>query len=180
MRPVVWVATLAIAASWSVPGLGRTVASPAGELACVQTRAFHDGDTFTCVAATATIRVRVAGIDAPETEQGFWLVSRDLLQKRAGPDTRVDCYKVDRFERQVCRVFGADGSDIALELVQTGLAWRTCKYASEQTPAERDAYATAEDTARSRGLGLWSQPDPMEPGECRALRQQRQQRQKCR
>lgn len=147
---------------------------PAGTIACANVVKVHDGDTFTCVHADGSLRVRVAGIDAPETTQGFWRVSRDLLGKRAGPGTVVDCSKLDRYERQVCRVFSSEGEDLALELVRTGLAWRTRKYADEQTQSEREAYAAAEGSARERRLGLWSQPDPQDPSECRALKKQQQ------
>lgn len=150
---------------------------PAGAVTCTEVTRVHDGDTFTCVHVGGSLRIRVAGIDAPETSQAFWRVSRDMLRQRATPSTLVDCYKVDRFKRQVCRVASPAGGDIALELVRTGLAWRTRKYAEEQTPEERELYAEAEGIARERGLGLWSQPDPQEPGACRELKEQRQ---KCR
>lgn len=146
---------------------------PVGRLTCSDPRAFHDGDTFTCGHDSGAVRVRVAGIDAPETGQGFWRVSRDLLRKRVVPGTVVDCYKVDAYERQVCRVASPAGADIPLELVQTGLAWHSRKYAFEQQPEEQERYAAAEVNARRRGLGLWSLPEPQEPGECRALRRQR-------
>lgn len=150
---------------------------PAGVQTCVEVRGFHDGDTFTCITEAGPLRIRVAGIDAPETSQAFWRVSRDILTQRAAPGTVVGCHKVDRFKRQVCRVTSPTGNDVALELVETGLAWRTRKYAEEQTPEERELYATAETIARERGFGLWSQPDPQEPGICRELKAQRQ---KCR
>lgn len=166
--------------AWAVFAMSGSYAAntePAGDQTCVEVRGFHDGDTFTCVTGTGPLRVRVAGIDAPEVGQGFWRVSRDLLKQRAAPGTDVSCYKADRFKRQVCRVASPTGSDIALELVKTGLAWRTRKYAEEQTPGERELYAAAEAIARERGLGLWSQPDPQEPSACRELKEQRQ---KCR
>jgi endonuclease YncB( thermonuclease family) len=146
-------------------------------LTCSDPRAFHDGDTFTCEHEAGAVRVRVAGIDAPETGQGFWRVSRDLLRQRAVPGTVVDCYKVDAYERQVCRVTSPTGADISLELVQTGLAWHSRKYAFEQRAEERERYEAAETWARGRGLGLWSQTDPQDPSECRAFKKQRQ---KCR
>lgn len=152
-------------------------AAPVGEVFCMDTRGFHDGDTFACVAEQTTFTVRVAGVDAPETGQAFWRVARDLLATRARPGTKVNCYKEDRYRRQVCRVTSPEGADIAEELVRTGVAWHTVKYRSEQTPPEQERYAAAEVAARARGLGLWSQPDPQDPGECRALKKQRQ---KCR
>lgn len=150
---------------------------PVGEQMCSSVKGVHDGDTFTCTTEIGQFRVRVAGIDAPETGQAFWRVSRDLLRQRISEGTVVNCYKVDRFKRQVCRVISPSGNDEALGLVEAGLAWRTRKYADEQTAHERERYVVAEAAARERGLGLWSQPDPQEPSICRALKEQSQ---KCR
>lgn len=148
-------------------------AEPAGLHTCADTRSFHDGDTFSCVTDSGTLRVRVAGVDAPETGQAFWRVARDLLRSSAPPGTQVDCYKTDRYERQVCRVSTADGRDIALRLVEEGLAWHTVKYRDEQPPSELAAYAAAEERARSGGKGLWSLPAPQEPSACRELKKQK-------
>lgn len=150
---------------------------PVGEQTCSSAKGVHDGETFTCTTEMGQVRVRVSGIDAPETGQAFWRVSRDLLRQRISEGTVINCYKVDRFRRQVCRVNSPSGRDEALSLVEAGLAWRTRKYADEQTADERELYAAAESAARARGLGLWSQPDPQEPSACRELKAQRQ---KCR
>lgn len=65
---------------------------PTGDQTCVEVRGFHDGDTFTCVTETGPLRVRVAGIDAPEVGQGYWRVSRDLLRSSTTTGSRVSCY----------------------------------------------------------------------------------------
>lgn len=62
-------------------------------------------------------------------------------------------------------------------MLQRRMAWHTVKYRHEQPTAEQSAYAAAETAAKARGLGLWSEPSPQEPSECRDLRKQRQ---KCR
>lgn len=164
-----------IAAGW--PLLLHAEAEAFGLVTCERPRSVHDGDTFRCLSGERDFPVRVAGIDAPETGQAFWRVSRDYLRRLVAEGTVVDCYKTDRFERQVCRVKDPNGIDVALELVRTGLAWHTVNYRSEQAEDEQERYGAAEAAARSRGLGLWSQSEPLEPGECRALRKQRQ---KCR
>lgn len=164
----------------SLGGLAAAIAeeAPVGRVTCEKPKSVHDGDTFRCISGSMDFPVRVAGIDAPETGQAFWRVSRDLLRSQLAQGAVVDCYKVDvKYQRQVCRVAGPDGHDIALELVKTGLAWHTVKYRDEQTAAEQSAYGAAEAAARSRGLGLWTSPDPQEPAECRQLRKQQK---KCR
>lgn len=161
----------------SLGGLAAAMAdeAPVGRVTCEKPKSVHDGDTFRCISEGRDFPVRVAGIDAPETGQAFWRVARDLLRSQLAQGAVVDCYKADvKYKRQVCRVVGPDGHDIALELVKTGLAWHTVKYRHEQTSAEQDAYVFAEDTARARKFGLWSLPDPQEPSLCRALRKQGQ------
>jgi endonuclease YncB( thermonuclease family) len=151
-------------------GASATGPEPAGEQTCVEVRGFHDGDTFTCGTEGGPLRVRVAGIDAPEVGQGFWRVSRDLLRSNTPAGSLVNCYKVDRYKRQVCRVFSADGHDLALGLVEAGLAWHTVKYRNEQTPPEQTAYAQAEERAKASRAGLWSPPEPQAPEDCRAAK----------
>lgn len=159
-------------------GASHAGESPVGRVACDPPWSVHDGDTFRCLSGEQDFPVRIAGIDAPETGQAFWRVSRDLLRTRLAQGAVVDCYKTDeRYKRQVCRVSSPDWQDIAEELVRTGLAWHTVKYREEQSQEEQARYANAEVVARSQGLGIWSQGDPQDPGECRALKKQRQ---KCR
>lgn len=162
-------AWLAIAMS----GVSAAKPEPAGEQTCIEVKGFHDGDTFTCVTETGPLRIRVAGIDAPEVGQGFWRVSRDLLRSSTTTGSLVSCYKVDRFERQVCRVFSADGQDLALGLVKAGLAWQTVKYRDEQSSEEQTAYAAAEERARAERIGLWSLSTLQEPSVCRELKKQK-------
>lgn len=159
----------AMATSWAT----AAEPEPAGERACVEVRGFHDGDTFTCVTADGPLRIRVAGIDAPEVGQGFWRVSRDLLRSSTPDGSGVNCYKVDRYGRQVCRVLSADGQDLALGLVAAGLAWHTVKYRGEQPPAEQAAYAAAEARSRDGRLGLWQLASPQPPWECREGKRER-------
>lgn len=173
-----YIVTSALVQCMSIPLTGYAAELPVGRVVCGPPTSVHDGDTFRCLNEQSEFSVRIAGVDAPETGQAFWRVARDLLRSQLGKGSVVDCYKHDaKYGRQVCRISSTEGHDIALELVKAGTAWHTVKYRSEQTPSEQERYAAAEAVARARGLGLWSQPDPQDPGECRALKKQRQ---KCR
>lgn len=163
----------ALCAYATLVAFGALAVEPAGVRTCVDVRRFHDGDTFTCVTEAGPLRIRVAAIDAPEVGQGFWRVSRDLLRSRTPPGSQVDCYKVDRYERQVCRVSRPNKDDVALGLVDAGLAWHSVKYRGEQSPEERAEYAAAEAKAKERRRGLWTQPVPQSPWECRAGKRER-------
>lgn len=146
---------------------------PAESATCVDTRRFHDGDTFDCHAgsgADATTVVRLAGIDAPESGQPYWRAARDHLRGLARPGSTVACHKADRYQRKVCRVTSPDGRDVGLELVREGLAWHYVEYAAEQDPQERKEYADAEAAARAGRVGLWAEPTRVAPWECRKVR----------
>lgn len=140
---------------------------------CTQTKGFHDGDTLTCVSDPAdqgTFIVRFAGIDAPETGQAFWRASRDLLRKLAVPGTVASCYKQDRYGREVCRLHSAQGDDLAEAMLKNGLAWHAVKYAHEETETKSRLYGESEAAAKASWTGLWSEPNPQPPWECRKQR----------
>jgi len=60
-----------------------------------------------------------------------------------------------------------DGRDVNIEQVKAGLAWHFKKYEDEQSPEDRRTYAAAEVQARADKLGLWTDPNPTQPGDWR-------------
>jgi endonuclease YncB( thermonuclease family) len=91
-----------------------------------------DGDTITVVSSSRQYRIRIGGIDAPEKRQPFGNVSKQHLAKLAfGKEATAECYKTDRYGRQVCTVF-VGGEDVGLAQVEAGLAWWFRRYANEQ------------------------------------------------
>jgi endonuclease YncB( thermonuclease family) len=113
-----------------------------------------DGDTITLLDSNRQRhRIRLAGIDAPEKGQPFGLRSKQHLSELAfGKDEKADCYKVDRYGRDVCNVY-VNGKDLGLAQLDAGLAWWYRKYAHEQHPKDWIEYETAEDRAAEIGLG---------------------------
>lgn len=140
---------------------------------CLETKGFHDGDTLTCVAERGTFVVRLAGLDAPETGQGYWRVARDQLRRLAISGTRAACYTRDDYGREVCRIYAPDGSNIVDALINSGLAWHSKRYVGEQTESEQARYSSQEAQARAEKRGLWVEPAPMPPWECRQVRKRR-------
>ncbi len=115
-------------------------------------------------------QVRLAGIDAPEKGQAFGHVSQVHLSVLCyGKLVIADCPKVDHYGRQVCTVF-IDGVDVNLAQVAAGLAWHYKRFVHEQPVHEGEAYAKAEDAARTTKVGLWQDSDPVPPWEWRSLR----------
>ena len=126
--------------------------------------AIADGDTITILdSANTQHRIRLEGIDAPESHQAFGEQSRlSLSEMIFGKDVTVTYQKIDQYGRLVGKII-LEGKDINLEQVKAGLAWHYKFYEDEQTPEDRDAYAKAESEARAARRGLWQDPNPTEP-----------------
>ena len=127
-----------------------------------------DGDTVTVLDAMNTQhRIRLQGIDAPESHQAFGTQSKKTLSDMIfDKDVTVVYDKTDQYGRLVGKIL-LDGKDINLEQVKAGMAWHYKEYEREQSPEVRDLYALAEVEARRERRGLWVDANPIEPGEFR-------------
>lgn len=126
-----------------------------------------DGDTVEIRTDTATPRIRLAGIDAPEKRQAFGeSAKRELSRLCFDRVAYFQPRKTDRYGRTVATV-ECDGADAGLSMIRAGFAWHYKTYAKEQPQAERTAYANAEEEARSAGRGLWRDASPVPPWEWR-------------
>src|SRR6266436_2308723 len=96
--------------------------------------AIADGDTITILdSANTQYRVRLAGIDAPETRQAFGEQSRlSLSEMIFGKDVSLSYQKIDQYGRIVGKIF-LNGKDINLEQVNAGMAWNFTFFEHEHT-----------------------------------------------
>ena len=137
-----------------------------------------DGDTIDILTDDKTkIRIRLNGIDAPETGQPFGKNTKLFLSEFIGGQiVRVVTQGEDRYGRTIGDVYLKDDGgpnalpgatlpdwEINRELVQQGLAWHYKKYSSDIN-LEMD-----EITARDRKLGLWSDARHVPPWDWRKL-----------
>ncbi len=155
-RAAGWVLFLAVACSATASEIrGRVVG-------------VTDGDTITVlVDGHDSVKVRLAGIDAPEKTQPFGSASKMHLSDSVFRRTvTVEWTKKDKYGRVIGRVL-VDGEDVCLDQVRVGLAWHYKQYAKEQAAEQRTAYAAAEEQARQEKVGLWSQLSPVPPWEFR-------------
>jgi len=141
------------------------------ELLLGQVVGVADGDTITVLDVDHTQhKIRLAGIDAPESRQAFGSRSRQhlavLVFRR---QVEVAWHKVDRYGRLVGKV-RVDGADVSLKQLEAGLAWHYLQYAREQTETDRLVYAGAERAAREERRGLWAEAHPVAPWEFRRVR----------
>lgn len=156
-------------------GHGTTVPAPiAGQALEGLSLDVQDGDTFVFRSDSGQrLRIRVAGIDAPEKNQPYADRSRqhlrELFRERR---LKVAPIKQDVFGRTVARieVQQQDGAtvDAALAQLEAGLAWHFKRYKADQTRDEFVRYAQAEREARAARIGLWTEPEPQAPWVFRA------------
>ncbi len=127
-----------------------------------------DGDTMTVLDASKTQhRVRLQGIDAPESSQAFGTRSKQHLSELVfNKEVSVEWEKRDRYGRVLGKVL-VGGRDVCLEQVRAGMAWHYKYYQDEQSPDDRRLYAGAEREARAARRGLWSDPAPVPPWDFR-------------
>jgi endonuclease YncB( thermonuclease family) len=127
-----------------------------------------DGDTITVLDSSKTQhKIRLTGIDAPEKKQAFGQRSKESLSDLVfSREVAVETTKVDRYGRELGKVL-VDGVDANLEQIRRGLAWHYKSYQRDQSPADRAAYAQAEEQAREARKGLWADSQPVPPWEFR-------------
>lgn len=125
-----------------------------------------DGDTFTVLDQRRQIRIRLYGVDCPESGQPF---HRRATQRTAelifGKTVTIEPRSRDRYGRLVASVLLTDGRSLNHLLVAEGLAWHYRQF------APRDyTLARLEQSARRARRGLWQDPAPVPPWQWRRMR----------
>lgn len=129
-----------------------------------------DGDTITILNSSNTqYKIRLSGIDSPKKKQAFGQKSKENLSRLVfAKIVNADCAKKDRYQRFLCKII-VNGVDANLEQLKDGFSWLYKTYQRDQIESDRQLYANAEDVARGRRKGLWSEANPIEPWEFRKM-----------
>lgn len=128
-----------------------------------------DGDTITVLSKGEKYRVRLNGIDAPESQQKGGAQSRNHLASLivAGDEkVTIEYDKKDRYGRILGKVF-SKGQNLNLKQVENGHAWFYRAYAKDLPISDRMDYFTAEENARKARIGLWQEKNPTPPWDYR-------------
>lgn len=127
-----------------------------------------DGDTITILdAGNRQLKIRLSGIDAPESHQAFGQKSKANLSALVfNRQVVAQCAKTDKYRREICKVM-VGGIDANLEQLKAGMAWWYRYYANEQPLQDQEAYEAAEFNAKIRRLGLWADKNPTPPWDWR-------------
>jgi endonuclease YncB( thermonuclease family) len=142
-------------------GAGRTPAERrewAGRVVAIQ-----DGDSIEVLRGRETVKIRLYGVDCPESRQAFGNRAKQRTSELAfGKTVTVVERTHDRYQRTVAEIILPSGANLSHELLRSGLAWWFRKY------APRDAtLRDLEQDAHDRQLGLWSDHHPIPPWEWR-------------
>jgi endonuclease YncB( thermonuclease family) len=121
-----------------------------------------DGDTFTMLCnGNEQVKVRLYGIDCPESKQDYGQRAKQFLSERiAGKTVSVTYKSKDRYGR-VLGTVTINNVNINEALLSAGLAWHYKQYDKSQR------LAALESEARRNRTGLWSQPNPIPPWDFR-------------
>jgi endonuclease YncB( thermonuclease family) len=127
-----------------------------------------DGDTITVLDSNnQKHKIRLKGIDAPETQQAFGNISKQsLIEIIYDKEVVVNWNKKDKYYRILGKVI-VDGKDANYEQLKKGLAWYYKQYEKDLSDEDRERYLEAEQWARNYSEGLWADLKSIPPWEFR-------------
>ncbi|XP_010537070.1 PREDICTED: staphylococcal-like nuclease CAN2 [Tarenaya hassleriana] len=111
-------------------------------------------------------RIRLRGIDAPESQMPYGKEAQQELLKMVGKKSlRILVYGEDRYGRYVGDIY-CNGRFVQEVMLKKGLAWHYVAY------DKRTILAKWEKEARERRVGLWASSNPEKPWDWRRDRRQ--------
>lgn len=123
-----------------------------------------DGDTIKAIIDGREIRIRLYGIDAPESKQAFGQAATTVLKQiTTGRTVTAKVMDTDHYGRPVA-IIHSDGIDVNEAMVSSGHAWVYQQYC---TQSFCQGWKRNEQVARSSGRGLWKENNPTPPWEWR-------------
>lgn len=122
-----------------------------------------DGDTITVMYGNTPVRIRLQGIDAPESKQAFGTQAKKGLSDMVfGKVVKVQSTGKDRYGRVLGWISagraGGGTVDVNRTMVRAGLAWWYQQYSPHET-ALKSFQAEAQKARR----GLWRDAKPVAP-----------------
>jgi endonuclease YncB( thermonuclease family) len=124
----------------------------------------RDGDTIEVLRGRQAKRVRLYGVDTPETGQDYGQRAKQFTSRMVfGKRVEVDTVDTDQYGRVVALV-KTDGRVLNEELVRAGLAWVYVYYCDRPECSE---WLRLEEEARNGKRGLWSMRNPVPPWDYR-------------
>jgi endonuclease YncB( thermonuclease family) len=127
-----------------------------------------DGDTITVLDSNnQKHKVRLKGIDAPESQQLYGDIStQSLAELVCDKEVLVTWDKKDKYYRILGKVT-VDGRDANYVQLIKGLAWYYKQYEKDLSDEDKQKYSEAEGFAKNYGVGLWADSNSIPPWEFR-------------
>lgn len=123
-----------------------------------------DGDTITVLQDKTQYKIRLYGIDTPESGQDFGQKAKKKISDLVfGKDVRVVFDTTDRYGRTVGTVF-VDSICVNEQLIRDGYAWVYRTYCDKPVCRE---WINLESQAQKNKAGLWSHSKPIPPWQFR-------------
>lgn len=123
-----------------------------------------DGDTVRVTIEGQEVKIRLYGIDAPESGQAFGKASHQTLKQiTTGRKISIKVLDRDRYGRLVALVF-ADGSNVNEAMVVSGYAWVYPQYCTQSFCGEWNQHQAR---AQANHKGLWKEGNPIPPWDWR-------------
>lgn len=127
-----------------------------------------DGDTIKVMRDGRAVKVRLHGVDTPETGQPFGKAAKRVTSLLVyGKVVRVVPVDRDRYGRVVARVALGRGKWLDHALLRAGVAWHYRRYSKDPV------LARLEREARQVRRGLWADASPQAPWAWREQRRER-------
>lgn len=127
-----------------------------------------DGDTIEVLRAGRAVRVRLQGIDCPESHQAYGTRAKQFTAELVfGKTVAVQVHGTDQYGRILGEVILPDGRSLNRELVRNGYAWWYRRYPGDPVLPQ------LEEEARRERRGLWRDRHPIPPWEFRRAHRQR-------
>jgi endonuclease YncB( thermonuclease family) len=116
-----------------------------------------DGDTIEVLHNTWAERIRLSGIDCPETGQAYGKRAKQAASELVlGGEVTLQTYGHDKYGHTLADVLLLDGTNVNHTLVEDGWCWWYRKYA----PGDAALEGLEKEAREARlGLGLWADPN---------------------
>lgn len=123
-----------------------------------------DGDTLKVQRGSEKIKIRLYGVDTPETKQPYGNIAKKVTNALVrGKMVEVQTVTSDRYGRTVGLV-SVDGKSLNKHLVQKGYAWVYPQYCKKSFC---NSWKSIEVSARMQERGMWKDPNIVPPWEYR-------------
>lgn len=130
---------------------------------CGKVVGITDGDTITVMRQQTPLKIRLYGIDCPESHQDYGTQAKKTASTLAfGKVVCIEGVDHDQYGRIIGVVTLPGKLNLNQEMVKQGMAWWYRQYA----PASREL-PKLEEQARNAKVGLWSQLNPVPPWDFR-------------